>query len=80
MDSHTTLNVGVNTSAQLAWLHLVAPLPVMLKTLQHLLPNQHSRLPLQHLLPKIHLMKNQQPQPHQSQRPNQVAMLKTSWP
>jgi hypothetical protein len=41
MDSHTTLNVGVNTSAQLAWLHLVAPLPVMLKTHQHLLPNQH---------------------------------------
>jgi hypothetical protein len=81
MDSHTTLNVGDNTSAQLVYKHLVVPLPVMQKTHLHLLPDQYSKLlPRQHLRPKMRLMKNQQPLPHQLQQLNPVAMPKTSWP
>jgi hypothetical protein len=81
MDSHTTLSVGVNTSAQLVYKHLVVPLPVMQKTHPHLLPDQYSKLlPRQHLRPKMRSMRNQHLQPHQSQQPNQVAMPKTSWP
>jgi hypothetical protein len=81
MDNHTTLSVGVNTSALLAWQAPGgaaagdaedAPAPAAKPALKVATPAL--------LRLKMHLMKSQHLQPHLSQQPSQVAMPKTSWP